>query len=178
MDTTIDLNFIELEKEYAAAIFNINRAMIDAISLRDLMNYLRWGYKSPGLRLQLNYCRNTADFLDLISDYSSIININLLEAIVNAFNVEAAKPIIQKYKESIKRIQQSVLYQVLDQNFYHFAEPPLQSKKIEIYVKHSVQSCTFDEVQQLMEATFREHEPYVRIVVIREGSSSVPKIRG
>ena len=165
MDTTVDLNFIELEKEYAAAIFNINRAMIDAISLRDLMDYLSWGY-----RYQLYYCKNTADVLDLISGYSSMININLLEAIVNMFNVEAAKPIIQKYKESIKIVQQSVVHQVLNQNF--FAEPLYQSKKIEIYVKHNVQSCTFDEVQQLMEAAFREYEHYVRIVVIREGSSN------
>ena len=171
MDTTVDLNFTELQNEYAGAVFNINRAMMDVISLRDLMDYLRWGYKHPDLHRQLHHSRNKADVLKLISDYSSMININLLEAIVNEFNVEAAKPIIQKYKESIKRIQQSVLHQVLDQKF--FAEPPLKSEKLKIYVKHDVQSCTFDEVQQLIKAAFREHEPYVRIIVIREGSSYI-----
>ena len=167
----VDLNFTELENEYAAAVHNINRAMMDAISLEDLRNYLRWGYKHPGLHLQLRHCKNTTDVLDLISDYNSMININLLEAIVNEFNVEAAKPIIQKYKESIERIKQSILRQVLDQKF--FPEPPLHSEKIEIYVKHNVQSCTFDEVEQIIKAAFREHEPYVRIVVIKEGSSYI-----
>ena len=171
MDTTVDLNFIELQNEYAAAVFNINRVMMDAISLKDLMDYLRWGYKHPGLHLQLCHCRNTDDVLDLISNYSSMININLLEAIVNNFGVEAAKPFIQKHKERIKIIQQSVLHQVLDKKFV--AEPLLQSEKIEIYVKHNVQSCTFDEVEQIIKAAFREHEPYVRIVVIKEGSSYI-----
>ena len=170
MDARLDLNFIELEKEYATAIFNIKRAMTDAISLRDLMEYL-YGYKRPGLHLQLDHCRNTADVLHLISNYNSMIDINLFEAIVNNFNVEAAKPFIQKHKERIKIIQQSVLHQFLDKKFV--AEPPLQSEKIEIYVKHNVQSCTFDEVEQIIKAAFREHEPNVRIVVIREGSSYI-----
>ena len=171
MDTTVDLNFIEFEKEYAAAVFNINRAMENAVSLEDLMDYLNWGYKHPDLHRQLRHSKNKADVLKLISDYSSMININLLEAIVNEFNVEAAKPIIQKHKERIKIIQQSVLHQVLDQEL--FAGSPLQSEKIKIYVKHDVQSCTFDEVQQLIKAAFKENEPYVRIVVIKEASSYI-----
>ena len=171
LDTRVDLNFIELEKEYATAIFNINRAMKNAISFIDLMDYLHWGYKHPGLQLQLDHCRNITDVLHLISNYNSMIDINLLEAIVNNFNVEAAKPFIQKHKERIKIIQQSVLHQVLNKKFV--AEPPLQSEKIEIYVKHNVQSCTFDEVEQIIKAAFREHELYVRIVVIKEGSSYI-----
>lgn len=171
MDARVDLNFTELENEYAAAVYNINRAMMDAISFEDLRNYLRWGYKHPGLHLQLDHCKNTTDVLDLISDYNSMVNINLLKAIVNKFNVEAAKPIIQKYKESIERIKQSKVCQVLDQKF--FPEPSLQSEKIEINVTHNVQSCTFDEVEQIIKAAFREHEPYVRIVVIKESSSYI-----
>ena len=169
MDTTVDFNFTELRTEFADAIYDIYDAMSDAPSLRDLKNYLYWGYEY--LRPQLHHCKNKADVFDLISNYSSMININLLEAIVNKFHIEAAKPVIQKCKENIKRIQQSVLHQVLNQNFYDGS--PLKSETIEIYVKHDVQSCTFDEVEQIIKAAFRKHEPYVKIAVIREGSSYI-----
>lgn len=171
LDTSADLNFTELRTEFAGAIYDVYDAMNDAPrpSLRDLMNYLRWGFKY--LRPQLRHCRNRADVLDLISNYSSMINIDLLEAIVNKFHIEAAKPVIQKYNKSIIKIRQSILRQVLNQNFY--AGSPLQSETIKIHVNQDVNSCTFNDVQQLIKAAFKELEPCVRIVVIREGSSYI-----
>ena len=167
----MDLNVIELEKEYTAAVYSISRTMMDAISLKDLMDYLRW-HPDPGLHLQLPHCRNTADVLDLISNYSSMFNINLLEAIVKEFKVEAAKPVIQKYKERIKIVQNSVLHQVLDQ-----ARLSLQSETIKFYVKYDVKSCTFDEVQRLIKDAFRENEPYVRMVLISTALDNIETLK-
>ena len=169
MDTTVDLNFTKLRTEFADAIYDIYVAMSDAPSLRDLKNYLYWGYKD--LRPRLSCCKNKADVFDLISNYSSLINVNLLEAIVNKFHIEAAKPVIQKCKENIERIQQSVLHQVLNQNFCDGS--PLQSETIKIFVKHDVQICKFNEVKQIITAAFGKNERSVRIVVIKENNSYI-----
>ena len=169
LDTSADLNFTKLRTEFADAIYDIYDAMSDAPSLRDLMNYLYRGYEY--LRPQLSHCKNKADVFNLISEYISLINVNLLEAIVNKFHIEAAKPVIHKCKENIRKIQQSVLHQVLNQSFY--AGSPLQSETIKIFVKHDVQICKFNEVEQIITAAFRKNERYVRIVVIKEGSSYI-----
>ncbi|XP_019851729.1 PREDICTED: uncharacterized protein LOC109581770 isoform X2 [Amphimedon queenslandica] len=161
-----DLNFTKLRGEFADAIFDINQAMIDKPSLQELYQYLRWGYKH--LRPHLRDCENRADILNLISEHSSLIDIGLLESIVFKFNIEEAKPAIQKYKENVNKFRQSLRH-VLDEKFFH--RHLLQSETITFSIDQDVDGITLKDVEKLIKAAFKEHAPCIRVHVISESNS-------
>ena len=162
-----DLNFTKLRGEFADTIFDANQAMTDTPSFLELYKYLRWGYKH--LRPYLHHCKNRADILDLISEHSSLIDISLLESIVNKFNIEKAKPAIQKYKENVNNIQESLLRQVLNEKF--FDHHLLQSETITFSVDQDVDGIALKDVEKLIKTTFKKHAPSIRVYFILESNS-------
>ena len=141
--------------------------MIDTPSLQELYQYLRWGYKH--LRPHLRHCKNRADVLNLISEHSTLIDVNLLESIVYKFNIEEAKPVIQKYKEYVNNFRQSLLRQVLNERFSD--RHLLQSETITFSIDQDVDSITFKEVENLIRTAFKELAPCVKVHVISESNS-------
>ena len=141
--------------------------MIDKPSLKELYQYLRWGYKY--LQPHLLLCKNRADILNLISEHSSLIDIGLLESIVYKFNIEKAKPTIKKYKENVNKFRQSLVRHVLNEKF--FDRHLLQCETITFSIDQDVDGFTLEDVEKWIKASFKVLAPCIRVHVISESNS-------
>ena len=164
------MNFTEVRTKYAATFDAVSKAIKsdDAPSLEELRTFLRRGHgycKFP------SQCESRKDIFDMIADECTLINIGRLESVVNFYNNEEVKQIIEQYKKYINDFNQMKLYQFLNEKFSDGSL--LQSETALFYVDRSVKDSTLEDVRLLLATAFATLNQYVKVVVIREGNSYI-----
>ena len=85
-------------------------------SLEDLKIYLRTCFRD--LRPQLATAKSFNDVMDLVQDKCTIINVCCLEAIVDHYNITAAKRHIEEFKTAVDTFCEKIKTDIcLKQNF-------------------------------------------------------------
>ena len=114
---------------------------------------------------QLARCQNINDILQLVCANSSLDDISLLEYLVNVFNIEEAKPVIEEYKEDVEELKMK-LRQFLEEQLLK-ASPLL--KCVTIVVDEDTIGSVLNDVQRLSSDVLLPL--HVRLHVIRDGAS-------
>ena len=73
-------------------------------SLDDIKYVL--GIYDTTLRPQLDQCQDIRELLELVCNNSSLDDIRTLEFLVDEFNIEEAKPVIEEYKEAVEELKE------------------------------------------------------------------------
>ena len=155
--------------EYAATFDAIDKVITsDPPSLAKLQTFLRRGHMYCKLPSQ---CESIKDIFDMIADECTLIDIGLLESVVDSWNNEEAKQIIEQYKKYINDFNQMKLHQFLDAKFSDGSF--LQSETALFYVDRSIKESTLEDARLLLATAFTKFNPYVQVVVIREGNSYI-----
>ncbi|XP_019860511.1 PREDICTED: uncharacterized protein LOC109588841 [Amphimedon queenslandica] len=163
------VNFTKVRMVYAATFDAIDKVIAsDTPSLAELQTFLRRGYGYCKLPSQ---CESIKDIFDMIADECTLINIGLLESVVDSWNNEEAKQIIEQYNKYISDFNQMKLHRFLDAKF--FDGSLLQSETALFYVDRSIKNSTLEDVRLLLATAFTKLDQYVKVVVIREGNSYI-----
>ena len=127
-------------------------------SMKDLGNYFRLLY--PHCKKQLEGCKNVNEILDLVSDNCLLTDIGPLEAAVDEFNVIAARPIIEKYKDSVDELL--LLYSSVGKAFSG------RAMILTTFIDQQDDASVLDDVHDLMAVCASRYLPSMTSVVVQE----------
>ena len=123
----------------------------------------------PSLKPQLPQCQDVHDILHLVYDICSLDNIQVLEFFINNYNIEEAKPVIEKYKEAVEDFKKTKLKNCLEEQFSNAS--PLKCERITIVVDKDANDLILNDIENLSSAVFNNLAQHVRLNVIRESNS-------
>ena len=115
-----------------------------------------YGALSP----QLAQCKDISDILQLVRENSSLDDISDLELIVNEFNIEEAKPVIEEYKEAVEKFKIK-LRQFLEEVLLKASSLP---ESVKIIIDEDTDDLVLNDVQRLSSAVLSR---YIKVEVIR-----------
>ena len=109
---------------------------------------------------QLAECKDISDILQLVRENSSLDDISVLELIVNVFNIEEAKAIIEEYEEAVEKLKMT---------FRQFVEEVLLKasllpESVTIIIDEDTNDSVLNDVQRLSSAVLSR---YIKVEVIR-----------
>ena len=115
-----------------------------------------YGALSP----QLVQCKDISDILQLVRENSSLDDISMLEFLVNTFNIEEAKQIIEEYKVAVKKFKIK-LRQFMEEKLLKASSLP---ESVTIIINKDTSYSVLNDVQRLSSAVLSR---YIKVEVIR-----------
>ena len=110
---------------------------------------------------QLAECKDISDILQLVRENSSLDDISLLEFLVNYFNIEETKPVIEEYKEAIEKLKMK-LCQFLEEWLLKASSLP---ESVIIIIDEDTDDSVLNDVRRLSSAVLSR---YIKVEVIRD----------
>ena len=142
-------------------------SMEPPLDCEDIKAFIRFTHLD--LKPRLAICQKVVDVLEVIREHCSLFNIALLEAVVDNFNIDSAKPAIQKYNAEIRKFFESAI-----ENFCLEEKVTLCSLKCEtitITVDKNVDETSYKDIDDLMTSAFRKLTSAIHVYIIRKGNS-------
>uniref|UniRef100_A0A1X7SVJ6 Uncharacterized protein n=1 Tax=Amphimedon queenslandica TaxID=400682 RepID=A0A1X7SVJ6_AMPQE len=90
-------------------------------------------------------------------------------SILQLFNLEEAKPVIEEYKEAVEELKETKLSQCLKEKFSYAS--PLECEIITIVVDKDANELTLKDVQRLSTAVFENSSRHVKLKVVTDDNS-------
>ena len=164
--------FKAIRKEFAKAIFKIRSSIAKSQpSLQEVKSLL---YSFPDLKPELAGAKTIDDILNLVHDKCTLIDITYLEAIVEQFDIEEAKPHIEAYKEKVEHFSQEVAVELcLSESFLVTKIPCLLKCETAKFVLDwdPTDDYTLKDIEDILAVSLKKLAKRVKIVVIKEGNS-------
>ena len=161
--------------KFGTTIVNVRKAFINhGISADDLKEFLQYSY--PHLINEANCCSAVKDILALIiRKQCTLIDINILEALVNNLEVVNANIHIESYKSTIAEFCRNISislaleerFKVPDHSF------PLQCETATFVLDWNPDHYTIDDAKCLLSDAFERLSINVKVDVIGKGNSII-----
>ena len=160
--------FGSIKSEFAIAFSNIREAInTTPPPLDKLKQFLRDGYSH--LKSQIAHSNSIDDVLDVVNDHCTLINISCLEGIVERFEIEKAKELIETYKTFVQSFCKKKIAFFLEETFKERKSRSLLKCETAIFVLNwDPTNYTLQDIQDIIAESVEEN---VHIRVIREGNS-------
>ena len=142
-------------------------------SLEDLKIYLRTCFR--GLRTQLATTKSFNDVMELVQDKCTIINVCCLEAIVNHYNIAAARQHIEEFKSAVDKFCEKIKTDIcLKQNFKIASfSHHLTCETIEFVLEWEADKYTLRDIKHLLSKAFEDMAKSVQVRDINDGNSII-----
>ena len=142
-------------------------------SLEALKMYLRRCFRD--LRPQLVTVESFDDVMDLVQDKCTIINVCCLEAIVNHYNITAAKPHIEEFKTAVDTFCEKIKTDIcLKQNFKIASfSHHLTCETIEFVLEWEADKYTLRDIKDLLSKAFGDMAKSVQVRAVNDGNSII-----
>ena len=112
------------------------------------------------------------DIQKFVMEKSSLIDIHMLVGMVEHFEINKAKPIIEKYQKMVDEFCKNVPLR-LSLNEIISSYPILDGEKIVIKVVRKIDDKTLKDIDDLLHIAFEKLSRKVKLVVIRESNSFI-----
>ena len=142
-------------------------------SLEDLKIYLRTCFRD--LRPQLATAESINDVMDLVQDKCTIINVCCLEAIVDHYNITAAKQHIEEFKTAVDTFCEKIKTDIcLKQNFKISSfSHHLTCETIEFVLEWETDKYTLRDIKHLLSKAFGDMAKSVQVRAVNDGNSII-----
>ena len=138
------------------------------MDFRDVKNYIR--FARSDLKVEIDRCVEVVDVLFVISEHCSVLNIELLEALVEEFNIEGAKKAIQDYKAYLEMFFDRVKGKFCLEQKINLCSS-LKCETITVTVDKDVEQICFEDIGILMKSVFENLSSSIHVHVIRRDNS-------
>lgn len=140
----------------------------------DLKSFLNDCYSD--LTPQLTHSSsNTIDgILDVVKDKCTLIDICILEAIAERFDISKAESYIQAYNNEIDKFCQTVTTRLcLNESFEISKSSPLKCETATFVLEWDPDENTLADIKNLLSVAFGKLNRHVKIIVLKEGHSII-----
>lgn len=141
-------------------------------SMTNLKTYLRRCFRE--LKPQLNAAESFDEVMDVIEERCTIINISCVEAVIDHYNIEEAKPHIVTYKVTVDKFCEDVKLSLCEkENITIGQSPPLKCETIEFVLEWELEDYVLKQIRGVLTKAFEDMAKHVQVRVMRKGNSVV-----
>ena len=141
-------------------------------SLEDLKTYLQKHFDE--LRLQLEYAESLKQFMFLVKEKDTIIDINYIQAIVDYLDIEEVKDHIGAYKITMEEFcEETTLDICCNESFNKASTSLLKCETIEFVLEWKANEHSLRHVRALLQKGFQDMSKKVQVRYIKVDSNSV-----
>ena len=142
-------------------------------SLEDLKTYLQKHFDE--LRLQLEYAESLKQFMFLVKDKDTIIDIDCIQAIVDYLDIEEVKDHIAAYKITMEEFCEKITLNICcNESFKKASSSLLKCETIEFVLEWKALDHPLSDVRVLLQKAFNDMAKKVQIRYIKvEGNSTI-----
>ena len=144
----------------------VTETIVAKVPLDKLKIYLQWGYKE--LRPQLAATKSVKEVMHIIEDKYNITNIYCLEMIAERFVIKEFEDCITAYKKELSHFCEIKISQYLNKNFGLISSPELGYVLIKFVLDWKSDSCTFNDIRDLLHKAYKEMANDINVKVITE----------
>ena len=144
----------------------VTETIVAKVPLDKLKIYLQWGYKE--LRPQLAATKSVKEVMHIIEDKFNITNIYCLEMIAERFVIKEFEDCITAYKKELSHFCEIKISQYLNKNFGLISSPELAYVLIKFILDWKSDSCTFNDIRDLLHKAYKEMANDINVKVITE----------
>ena len=169
---TYKYNFDQIRAKLGELFVVVSPIIEKAVTLGELKKYLRMCF--PELKPQLSKAESFDDVMDIVREKCSIINIACLEAIIDHYKIEKAKPHITSYNLQVEAFCQSVelsVYETEDLMPNLSSQPEYEI--IEFVLDWMMDEHTFSEINGLLCKAFGSMAKRVLVTKVKKGNSII-----
>ena len=124
-----------------------------SFSLKDLKTYLKRCFQE--LKPQLSVAKSFDDVMEIVEEKCTIINIACLEAVIDHYNIQDAKPHITTYKSPVEKFCEEVKLNVcLSQNFAIGSSSLLKCETVEFIMEWDADEYCLSQIRVLLQKAF------------------------
>ena len=140
--------------------------------LKDLKKYLKRCFRE--LKPQLSVAKSFDDVMEIVEEKCTIINIACLEAVINHYNIQDAKPYITTYKSAVEKFCEEVKLNVCEsQNFVIGSSSLLKCETVEFVMEWDADEYCLSQIRVLLQKAFQGMAKKVQVRVIKKGNSII-----
>ena len=142
-------------------------------SLKELIKYLRKCFQD--MRPQLTNGESFDDVMEIVQDKCTIINVCCLEAIVDHYNIAAAKQHIEEFKSAVDTFCEKIKTNIcFKQNFKGASfSHNLTCETIEFVLEWEADKYTLRDIKHLLSKAFGDMAKSVQVRNINDGNSII-----
>ena len=141
-------------------------------SMTNLKTYLRRCFRE--LKPQLNAAESFDEVMDVIEERCTIINISCVEAVIDHYNIEEAKPYIVTYKVTVDKFCEDVKLSLCEKENITIGQSPLlKCETIEFVLEWELEDYVLKQIRGVLTKAFEDMAKHVQVRVIRKGNSIV-----
>ena len=141
-------------------------------SMTNLKTYLRRCFRE--LKPQLNAAESFDEVMDVIEERCTIINISCVEAVIDHYNIEEAKPHIVTYKVTVDKFCEDVKLSLCEKENITIGQfPSLKCETIEFVLEWELEDYVLKQIRGVLTKAFEDMAKHVQVRVIRKGNSIV-----
>ena len=158
---------------FITLINTVARLIKDKVpSLEDLKTYLQKHFDE--LRLQLEYAKSFKQFIFLVKDKDTIIDIDCIQAIVDHLDIEEVKDHIAAYKITMEEFyEETTLDFCCNESFNTASSSLLKCDTIEFVLEWEASKHSLRDVRALLQESFQDMSKKVQVRYIKMDGNSV-----
>lgn len=171
---TYSKDFNEIKSKFASLFFNVTQIMKQiSVTVDDLKFYLCCYFSD--LEPQLTHTVTIEDVMKIVRSKCTLIDITVLQAIVDQFNIEEAKSLILAYNtEIVESTDNIALSLCFNKNFrQETLDTLLICDTVQFVLQWSPDEHTLSDIKSIMQKAFEGMAKKVQILTIGEGSVKV-----
>ena len=152
---------------FSTLINTVARLIKDKVpSLEDLKTYLLKHFDE--LRLQLEYAKSFKQFIFLVKDKDTIIDIDCIQAIVYHLDIEEVKDHIAAYKMTMEEFCEEItLDNCCNESFNIASSSLLKCETIEFVLEWEANKHSFRDIRVLLQKSFQDMGKNVQVRCVK-----------
>ena len=141
------------------------------VSLDDMKYFLSF---FPELRNDVEAAESLNDAMRVVSDHTSLINTNVLEAVAKQFNLQDATNLIEEFNRSIDEFCETIRTQhIYGREFMEYLHKNINPEEVVFVLEWKGDRTTLSDIQSLLRKAFHNKARHVMIKVVNEGNSII-----
>ena len=170
---TYSKDFTEMKIKLGLLVYKITELFKVTVPVDKLKFFLRMCF--PDLKPQLTHAVSIEDVMDIVRNKCTLIDITVLQAIVDQFNIEEAKSLILAYNtEIVESTDNIALSLCFNKNFrQETLDRLLICDTVQFVLQWSPDEHTLSDIKGIMQKAFEGMAKKVQILTIGEGSVKV-----
>ena len=165
--------FHTMRLKFGTTFNKIRNAIKQAsVTVDDLSGFLRDCYPDLTHLLEGSANNSIDDVLDIVKGKCTLIDVCVLEAIADRFNVIEAETYIRDYKDAIDEFCHTVTIRLcLDECLEVSKSSPLKCETAKFVLEWDPDQTSLADIKNLLSVAFERLKKRVKVIIVNEGNS-------
>ena len=167
--------FHTMRLKFGTTFNKIRNAIKQAsVTVDDLSGFLRDCYPDLTRLLEGSANNSIDDVLDIVKGKCTLIDVCVLEAIADRFNIIEAETYIRDYKDAIDEFCHTVTIRLcLDECLEVSKSSPLKCETAKFVLEWDPDQTSLADIKNLLSVAFERLKKRVKVIIVNEGNSII-----